>query len=76
MPDAITDEGVEQLRRRIGVAHPHAQPPRYFLPNEDSFRHVAEGYGDNNPLWCDPGTATRPGGAAPSPRRTWSVATH
>jgi acyl dehydratase len=53
MPDAITDAGVEQLRRRIGVAHPHTQPPHYLLPNEDSFRHVAEGYGDDNPLWCD-----------------------
>ena len=55
MADAITDEGVEQLRRRIGVAHPHTQPPRYLLPNEDAFRHVAEAYGDDNPLWCDPG---------------------
>ena len=54
MADAITDEGVEQLRRRIGVAHPHTQPPRYLLPNEDAFRHVAEAYGDDNPLWCDP----------------------
>jgi acyl dehydratase len=69
MPDAITDEGVEQLRRRIGVAHPHAQPPRYFLPNEDSFRHVAEGYGDDNPLWCDPayGRTTRWGGVIAPP---------
>jgi acyl dehydratase len=54
MPDAITDEGVERLRRRIGVAHPHPQPPRYLVPNEDAFRHVAEAYGDDNPLWCDP----------------------
>jgi acyl dehydratase len=53
MPDAITDDAVEQLRRRIGVAHPHPQPPRYLVPNEDSFRHVAEAYGDDNPLWCD-----------------------
>jgi acyl dehydratase len=69
MPDAITDEGVEQLRRRIGVAHPHTQPPRYFLPNEDSFRHVAEAYGDDNPLWCDPayGRATRWGSAIAPP---------
>jgi acyl dehydratase len=54
MPDSITDDGVEQLRRRIGVAHPHTQPPHYFLPNQDTFRHVAEAYGDDNPLWCDP----------------------
>jgi acyl dehydratase len=69
MADAITDEGVEQLRRRIGVAHPHTQPPRYFLPNTDAFRHVAEAYGDDNPLWCDPayGDKTRWGGPIASP---------
>jgi len=69
MPDAITDEGVEQLRRRIGVAHPHTQPPHYLLPNEDSFRHVAESYGDDNPLWCDPayGRTTRWGSAIAPP---------
>ena len=69
MADAITDEGVEQLRRRIGVAHPHTQPPCYFLPNEDAFRHVAEAYGDDNPLWCSPayGEKTRWGGPIASP---------
>jgi acyl dehydratase len=69
MVDAITDEGVEQLRRRIGVAHPHTQPPRYFLPNTDAFRHVAEAYGDDNPLWCDPayGDKTRWGRPMASP---------
>ena len=69
MADAITDEGVEQLRRRIGVAHPHTQPPWYFLPNEDAFRHVAEAYGDDNPLWCSPayGEKTRWGGPIASP---------
>lgn len=50
----LTDEGVERLRDRIGVAQPHPQPPHYRNPNEDSFRHVAESYGDDNPLWCDP----------------------
>ena len=54
MPDAITDEGVGALRRRVGVARPHTQPPHYFQPNEDAFRHVAEAHGDDNPLWCDP----------------------
>src|SRR4029077_12731559 len=50
----ITDEGVERLRARIGIAQPHPQPPHYRFPNEDAFRHVAESYGDDNPLWCDP----------------------
>jgi acyl dehydratase len=51
---AITDEGVAQLRQRIGVAQPHPQPPHYRSPNEDAFRHLAEAYGDDNPLWCEP----------------------
>lgn len=54
MTAAITDEGVDRLRARIGVAQPHPQPPHYRFPNEDAFRHVAEAYGDDNPLWCDP----------------------
>src|SRR4051794_41685689 len=67
--DAITDEGVARLRQRIGVAHPHTQPPHYLLPNEDAFRHVAESYGDDNPLWCDPAYAekSRWGGSIASP---------
>jgi len=55
MPSAITDDGVAQLRRRIGVARPHSAPPHYLVPNEDAFRHVAMAYGDDNPLWCDAG---------------------
>ena len=47
------------LRARIGVAQPHPQPPHYRYPNEDAFRHVAESYGDDNPLWCDPDYAPR-----------------
>jgi acyl dehydratase len=69
MADAITDDGIRRLRERIGVAHPHTQPPHYYLPNEDAFRHVAEAYGDDNPLWCDPGYGqkTRWGGAIAPP---------
>ncbi len=65
----ITDEGVAQLRARIGVARPHTQPPHYRYPNEDTFRHVAESYGDDNPLWCEPdySRGTRWGGPIASP---------
>jgi acyl dehydratase len=58
---AITDEAVERLRARIGVPEPHPLPPHYTVPTTDVFRHVAEAYGDDNPLWCDPGygAATR-----------------
>jgi acyl dehydratase len=66
---AITDEGIARLRSRIGIAHPHPQPPHYRVPNEDAFRHVAEAYGDDNPLWCDPAYAasTRWGGPIAPP---------
>jgi acyl dehydratase len=55
----ITNEGLERLRARIGIAQPHPQPPHYLFPNEDAFRHVAHSYGDDNPLWCDPEHATK-----------------
>ena len=69
MPEAITDEGVARLRQRIGIARPHTNPPHYLSPNEDAFRHVAEAYGDDNPLWCDPsyGVGTRWGGPIAPP---------
>ncbi len=57
----ITDDAVERLRQRIGIAEPHPLPAHYRVPNTDAFRHVAEAYGDDNPLWCEPdyGAATR-----------------
>src|SRR5579864_5783736 len=53
----ITAEGIARLRARIGVAEPHPVGPHYLLPTVDTFRHVAEAYGDDNPLWCDPAYA-------------------
>jgi acyl dehydratase len=50
----ITDEGVARLRERIGVPEPWPLPPHYKCANVDAFQHVAEAYGDDNPLWCDP----------------------
>ena len=49
----ITDEGVARLRARIGIPEPHPAPPHYRCPDLDAFRHVAEAYGDDNPLWWD-----------------------
>lgn len=48
---------------------PHPQPPWYREPNTDAFRHVAEAFGDDNPLWCDPdyGPTTVWGGPIASP---------
>jgi acyl dehydratase len=53
-PDGlITDEAIARLRARVGIAEPHPMPPHYALPTVDTFRHVAEAYGDDNPLWSD-----------------------
>ena len=49
----ITDEAVNELQKRIGIPHPHPVPPFYTCPGIDAFRHVAEAYGDDNPLWSD-----------------------
>jgi acyl dehydratase len=53
----ITDEGVERLRARVGVPEPWTRRPHYYRPNVDAFRIVAESYGDDNPLYCDPAYA-------------------
>ena len=65
----ISDEAIEQLRARIGVPEPHPQPPHYARPGEDAFRHVAEAYGDANPLFGDPayGAKTRWGSVIAPP---------
>src|SRR5580692_6012709 len=49
----ITDEAIERLRQRIGIPEPHPVAPHYTSPGVDTFRHVAESYGDDNPLWWD-----------------------
>ncbi len=54
----ITDEAIERLRARVGVPEPWTRRPHYLRPNTDAFRIVAESYGDDNPLWCDPDYAT------------------
>jgi hypothetical protein len=57
----ITEEGIARLRARIGIPEPHVLPPHYRRPGVDAFRHVANCYGDDNPLWCEPeyGAKTR-----------------
>jgi acyl dehydratase len=54
----ITDEAIARLRARIGVPEPWTRRPHYYRPNTDAFRIVAEAYGDDNPLYCDPEYAT------------------
>jgi acyl dehydratase len=49
----ITNEAIDRLRQRIGIAEPNPVPPHYLHPDVDAFRHVATAYGDDNPLWSD-----------------------
>ena len=56
----ITDEAVEQVRRRLHKVYPIAEPFVRYV-NSDSIRHAARAIGDMNPLWIDPayGKASR-----------------
>jgi acyl dehydratase len=61
----ISDEAIARLRARIGVPEPWTRRPHYYRPNTDAFRIVAEAYGDDNPLYCDPEYATGTGWGGP-----------
>jgi acyl dehydratase len=55
----ITDEGLDALRRMIGVRITETVEPWCYEVTRDSIRHYAHGIGDDNPLWCDPEYAAR-----------------
>jgi acyl dehydratase len=65
----ITEEGLDALRRRIGVKITDTLEPWCHEATRDSIRHYAHGIGDDNPLWCDPAYAagTRWGGIVAPP---------
>ena len=50
----ITEQGMEDLRRRIGVPVVGTVEPWCYEATRDNIRHYAHGIGDDNPLWCDP----------------------
>ncbi|BFM07522.1 FAS1-like dehydratase domain-containing protein [Halioxenophilus aromaticivorans] len=50
----ITEEGLADLRKRIGVKIEKTVEPWNYEATRDAIRHYAHGIGDNNPLWCDP----------------------
>ncbi|MCB8913988.1 MaoC family dehydratase N-terminal domain-containing protein [Rhodococcus rhodochrous] len=54
----LNAEGIEKFREKIGVDWPYN---RWTTWNEvatrDGIRHYANGFGDDNPLYCDPGYA-------------------
>jgi acyl dehydratase len=51
---SITDEAVEELRKRIGKRIERTVEPWVREVTEDAIRHYAYGVGDDNPLWIDP----------------------
>ncbi|MDE8654023.1 FAS1-like dehydratase domain-containing protein [Novosphingobium album (ex Liu et al. 2023)] len=50
----ITEEGLDDLRQRIGVKIENTIEPWNYEATRDAIRHYAHGIGDDNPLWCDP----------------------
>lgn len=55
----ITDEALDDLRRRIGVPIKDTLEPWCHEATRDNIRHYAHGIGDDNPLWCDPDYAAK-----------------
>ena len=55
----ITEQGLEDLRKRIGVKIENTVEPWNYEATRDGIRHYAHGIGDDNPLWCDPEYAAK-----------------
>jgi hypothetical protein len=71
----ITDEGLRQLQRRIGVEQVVVDPYLRYV-NNDSIRHAARAIGDANPLWAQStyGPGTRFGAQVAPPALLYGVA--
>ena len=50
----ITEQGLTELRQRIGVKIENTIEPWNYEATRDAIRHYAHGIGDDNPLWTDP----------------------
>lgn len=55
----ITEQGLAELRERIGVKITNTIEPWNYEATRDAIRHYAHGIGDDNPLWCDPEYAAK-----------------
>jgi acyl dehydratase len=71
----LTEEGIERLRRKIGIYVKPPTLPHNYEVTWDNVRRFAHGYGDSNPLWCDPDYArtTRWGGLIAPPTFLWTM---
>src|ERR1700722_1427473 len=47
----LSDAGVERLRGQLGIQFGRSTTPHNYEAHMDAFRHMANGYGDGNPLW-------------------------
>jgi acyl dehydratase len=56
---SITDQGLDELRQRIGKRIENTVEPWCYEATRDNIRHYAHGIGDDNPLWCDPDYAAK-----------------
>jgi len=50
----LTDEAFARARARLGIPQPLQRSPHNLEVTRDGTRHFAYGYGDDNPLYCDP----------------------
>jgi acyl dehydratase len=55
---ALDEDTIAAVRRRIGIPVRRSPKPHNLVSSTDSFRHFAQAYGDDNPLYCDPAYAT------------------
>ena len=55
----ITEQGLDELRQRIGVPITDTLEPWNYEATRDAIRHYAHGIGDDNPLWTDPAYAAK-----------------
>jgi acyl dehydratase len=70
----LTDESFERSRARIGIPL-RINPAHITEVNADASRHFCYGYGDDNPLYCDPeyGGKTRWGSLVAPPNFTYCM---
>ncbi len=71
----LTDNSFVRARKRIGIPQVLRNPPHNFEVSWDASRHFAFGYGDDNPLYCDPeyGCNTRWGNLIAPPTFQYTV---
>jgi acyl dehydratase len=55
----ITEQGLADLRSRIGIKITDTIEPWNYEATRDAIRHYAHGIGDDNPLWNDPDYAVK-----------------